>query len=79
MKWSWTRASYGALIKGSPKARSRAVRGMRLLDRRHRAYENTSKLPQFTGHSAGSDASLPAKTAMKLAWFAGRGVEVCVF
>jgi len=44
-------SSYLAVIKGSPKARSRAVRSIPLLDRRNRAYENTSKLPQFTGHA----------------------------
>jgi hypothetical protein len=51
MKRAWTRASYLALMEGSPKARPRVVTGMPLLDRRNRAYENTSKLPQSTGHA----------------------------
>jgi hypothetical protein len=42
---------YLLVTKGSSKAGSRAVTSMPLLDRRKRAYENTSKLPQFTGHA----------------------------
>ena len=42
--------SYLVLINGPPKVSSRAFISIPLLDSRNKAYENTTKLPQFTGH-----------------------------